>query len=628
VDDALRIAREAADALGYAHRHEVIHRDIKPENILLTAEGHSLVADFGIARALGGDDPKLTETGLAVGTPAYMSPEQAAGDRGLDARTDVYSLAAVLYEMLAGEPPYTGATTQAILAKRFTEPAPSVRAVRPSVPEAVDHAIRKALAAVAADRHSGMPQFSQALQAPVTTPPSATTVATPAPLSALPAGSTAPSPRGVRRVPALALTLMLGILIGLGVLFAWRRSHPGADEAAGERRLAVLPFENLGDSTTEYFADGVTDAVRGKLSALPGLQVIASRSSNEYKHSTKSLPEIARDLGADYLLIARIRWARAADGTSRVEVSPELVQASPGRPPTTKWQQPFEAAMTDVFRVQGDIAGQVASALNLALAPDQKETLTEKPTQNLAAYDAYLKGEASQGLILISPPTLRSAVNHYEQAVALDSGFALAWAKLSMAHTLYYYNVTPTPAGAEAARQAAERAVALAPERPESQRALGTYYASVRNENDKALAAFEQGLRLTPDNAELLTAAALSEQSVGRWDEAVKHLERSRALDPRYIATERRLSQSLLRLRRYPEALASADRGLALAPDNLDLIENKAMIYLAQGDLSGARAVVRAAAPATEPTALVTAFGNYWDLFWVLDDDQQQLLLR
>jgi TolB-like protein/Flp pilus assembly protein TadD len=421
---------------------------------------------------------------------------------------------------------------------------------------------------------------------------------------------------------------VLGILIGLGVLFAWRRSHPGADEPAGERRLAVLPFENLGDSTTEYFADGVTDAVRGKLSALPGLQVIASRSSNEYKHSTKSLPEIARELGADYLLIARIRWAKTADGTSRVEVSPELVQVSAGRAPTTKWQQPFEAAMTDVFRVQGNIAGQVASALNVALAPGQKETLTEKPTQNLAAYDAYLKGEASQGLILSTPPTLRSAINHYERAVALDSGFALAWAKLSLAHMLYYYDVTPTPAGAEAARQAAERAVALAPQLPESQQALGSYYASVRKENGKGLEAFEQALKLTPDDAELLTAAALAEQSLGRWDEAVKHLERARTIDPRYITTERRLSQSLLRLRRYPAALASADRGLALAPGNLDQIENKAMVYLAQGDLPGARTVIRAAAPQTEPTALVAAFGNYWDLFWVLDDAQQQLLLR
>src|SRR5688572_17860469 len=180
IDDALRIAREAADALDYAHGHGVIHRDIKPENILLMS-GHALVADFGIARALSADDPKLTETGLAVGTPAYMSPEQAAGDKGLDARTDVYSLGAVLYEMLAGEPPFTGATTQAILAKRFTEPPPSVRAVRPNVPDSLDHAIRKALAPVAADRFTTVAQLAQALQAvPPATTREPATVATPA----------------------------------------------------------------------------------------------------------------------------------------------------------------------------------------------------------------------------------------------------------------------------------------------------------------------------------------------------------------------------------------------------------------------------------------------------------------
>jgi TolB-like protein len=193
-------------------------------------------------------------------------------------------------------------------------------------------------------------------------------------------------------VPVLALTLVLGVLIGVGVLFAWRHSH-GGEEPGSERRIAVLPFQNLGDSTTEYFADGVTDAVRGKLSQLPGLQVIASSSSNEYKHTSKPLPDIGRELGTDYLLIARIRWAKSADGSSQVEVSPELVDVSPGHPPTTKWQQPFEAGMTDVFRVQGEIANQVASALNLALGAGQKETLAEHPTQNLAAYDAFLKGE-------------------------------------------------------------------------------------------------------------------------------------------------------------------------------------------------------------------------------------------
>ena len=159
VDDALRIATEAARALDYAHHHGVVHRDIKPENILLTGDGSTLVADFGIARALGGDDG-LTQTGFAVGTPAYMSPEQAAGDKTLDARTDVYSLASVLYEMLAGEAPYTGPTAQAIAAKRLTEPPPSVRAVRPNVPAAVDDAIRRALASVAADRFATAAQFA------------------------------------------------------------------------------------------------------------------------------------------------------------------------------------------------------------------------------------------------------------------------------------------------------------------------------------------------------------------------------------------------------------------------------------------------------------------------------------
>jgi serine/threonine-protein kinase len=277
VEDALRIAREAAQALQYAHEHGVVHRDIKPENLLLTKDGNTLVADFGIARALGGEgDAHLTETGLSVGTPAYMSPEQAAGDRGLDARTDVYSLAAVLYELLAGEPPYTGATTQALIVKRLTEPAPSVRKVRGSVPEPVDAAIRKALAPVAADRFSTVAQFSQALQAVPSTgtgiSAAAATPATPPPA--------VPKTRAPRRVPLAAVTLVLGLLIGLGVLFAWQR---GSGDATKEARfLAVLPFENVGDAYDEYFADGISDAVRGKLSGVPGLQVIAGRSSGEY----------------------------------------------------------------------------------------------------------------------------------------------------------------------------------------------------------------------------------------------------------------------------------------------------------------------------------------------------------
>jgi len=264
----------------------------------------------------------------------------------------------------------------------------------------------------------------------------------------------------------------------------------------------------------------------------------------------------------------------------------------------------------------------------VALGAGQQASLEERPTQNLAAYDAYLKGEASQGLIVNNPPTLREAITFYGQAVALDSGFALAWAKLSMAHSAYYFNVTPTPTNDEAARQASAKATALAPNLPEARLAVGRYYYSVKADHAKALAAYMEGLKLAPDDAELLNSAALAAQSLGRWDEAEKRLERAITVDPRSATAARRLAGTLLRLRRYPEALAQIRRGRALAPGDLDLIEGDAMVHLAQGDLAGARAVVRDAAASTEPTALAAQFGNYWDLFWVLDDQQQQLLLR
>jgi len=446
---------------------------------------------------------------MSVGTPAYMSPEQASGDKALDARTDVYSLGTVLFELLTGEPPYTGATAQQIIVKRFTDPVPSVRRVRPSVPEAVDQAIQRALAPTPADRFATPGQFAQALRAEgqigrgaegqkATSDVQIDSERAGAATAPLPLRPSAPRP--IR--PRSAVILALGFLLGVGVLFAWRRSHSaGGGDATGSKRVAVLPFENLGDSATDYFADGVTDAVRGKLSALPGLQVIASASSNEYKHSGKSLAVIARELGTDYLVVARIRWAKAPDGTSRVEVSPELVDVSPGQTPTTKWQQPFEAAMTDVFKVQAEIASKVASSLDVALGSDQKQVLTERPTANIAAYEAYLKGEAATRSIgSFDAGELRRGIALYEQAVALDSTFVQAWAQLSRAQSQYYYNITPTPAAADAARRAAERAVALAPGKPEGQLALGDYYTSVLNSNAEALAAYEAGLKTAPAN--------------------------------------------------------------------------------------------------------------------------------
>ena len=632
VEAALRIATEAARALEYAHRHGVVHRDIKPENLLLTADGATLVADFGIARALAGVDERLTETGLAIGTPAYMSPEQAAGDKALDARTDIYSLGAVLYEMLAGEPPFTGPTAQAIIAKRFSGEVPRVRQARPSVPEQVDAAVARALAPVAADRFNSAEEFARALTTtPVTSAAAAgAPVPSAAPEAAASSRVTTPEPTRspARRVPVAALALVLGFLVGLGVLFAWRRTHPDAGEDTGPKRLAVLPFENLGDSADAYFAEGITNEVRGKLSQVSGLAVLARASSNEYRATSKAPQQIARELGAEYLLTATVQWQKAPGGPSRVRVSPELIRVEPGAAPTTKWQQPFDASLTDVFQVQADIAMKVASALNAALGDSVRHELAAKPTENLAAYDAYLKGEAaSQALAAGDPPSLRRAVGFYQQAVALDSGFVPAWAQLGRARAVLYANSTPAPELAAQARDAANRSRALGPDRPEGQLALGEFYRSVQVDNRQALAAYEAGLKLAPTNVDLLVGAALAEQSLGHWEPSLRHLTQAAALDPRAANTARRTTRTLLYLRRYPEAQAAADRSLMLAPTNLQIIEQRAMVALAQGDLAGAQAVVRAALPNVDPAALLAFFGNFQDLYWVLEDAEQQQLL-
>jgi TolB-like protein/tRNA A-37 threonylcarbamoyl transferase component Bud32 len=428
IEDALRITTEAARALDYAHRHGVIHRDIKPENILLTKEGDTLVADLGIGRALdsAGDEDKLTQTGVVIGTPAYMSPEQAAGERELDGRSDLYSLGAVLYEMLAGEPPHSGPTAQAIMARRFTGDVPRVREARPTVPEVIEQALVKALARVPADRFQTAAEFARALApaalaapaavAPAPAQPAPTRVVTPASMP----GEPDPRPR---RVAAPAFVLGLLVMASMGMFLLYRNHQATEDHGTGPKRVAVLPFENLGPAEDEYFADGVTDAVRGKLTGIPGLEVTARGSSTQYKKTPKSPQQIGQELGVQYILTGTVRWEKSTGGQSRVQVSPELIQVSTA---AAKWQQPFDAPLTDVFQVQADIAGRVAQALDVALGAGRQDELQEKPTQNLTAYDAYLKGEeVSNALGTTDPATLRQAIGHYEKAVALDSAFVL-----------------------------------------------------------------------------------------------------------------------------------------------------------------------------------------------------------
>jgi serine/threonine-protein kinase len=617
--DAMRIAREAAEGLQYAHDHGVIHRDIKPENLLLTRDGNTLVADFGIARALGGEgDDRITGTGVSIGTPAYMSPEQTAGDRGVDARTDVYSLGAVVYEMLAGEPPYTGPTTQVIIAKRFTEPPPSLRGVRAGMPAGLDDAIRKALAPTPVDRFQTVRELAAALQTAAASP--AVTV----PRTA------ATTPVAHRRVgPIAAAALVLGLLIGVGVLFAWRNSSGAADSGrTGPRVLAVLPFENLGDSADAYFAGGLTDEVRAKLGQLPELSVIARGSSNEYLHTTKRTQDIARELGADYLLSGTVRWEKHPDGTSRVRVIPELVEIRAGTAPRTRWQEPFDAALTSVFQVQAEIAGKVASALDVALGDSVRSELAAKPTANLAAYDEFLRGEAaSQGMSADDPASLRRAIAAYQRAAALDSAFVPAWARLSQAYSRLNSRSSPTAEMAQRALEAANRARALGPNRPDGALALGDYYRRVAFQPARAMEVLEQGLKQSPNNVDLLAAAGDAEESLGRWEPALARLERATRLDPRSALAARRHGYVLLMLRRYAEADAEARRAAALAPTDISIFHQTVVVAVARGDLDEARRRLRAVPPGIDPNTVITYFANFEDLWWLLDDAQQRRLL-
>jgi serine/threonine protein kinase len=602
LEEAVRITGEAAQALEYAHQQGVIHRDIKPENILLTRDGNVLVADFGIARALGAEE-RLTGTGLSLGTPAYMSPEQAAGERTVDARSDVYSLACVSYEMLAGEPPFTGPTAQAIIAKRFSTVPTPVRVLRPDVPEQIEQAIATALARTPAARFASSGEFARAIATPTVQP--------------------------INRRNARIATFTIALLLLAAAAWALVNRSNGprlaTHDPSGPTRIAVLPFENLGDSADAYFAEGVSDEVRGKLATLPGLEVIARTSSSQYRGTTKPPEQIARELGVQYLLTGTVRWEKKSGDASRVRVSPELVEARNG---AARWQAPFDAALTDVFNVQAEIAIRVATALGGRLTGETPERLGRPPTANIAAYDAYLKG-----VELYRGPTARlggieHAVDYFEQAIALDSNFALAWAGLSRALTSRYSENTPSIALATRARVASERALQLAPSEPASHLAAGAYLYFIRSDPKAALLQYETGSRAAPGNADLIRQRGAAEMSLGRVDAAIRHFEQAAELDPRSRLVLNTLAYTRWTLRQFPQALEANARAIAIDstfPENLVM---RALIYASQGDLEAARASLADLPGGTDEAAVVTSAAAFGGWVWLLNDRQQEMLLR
>ncbi|GJG85396.1 hypothetical protein tb265_05770 [Gemmatimonadetes bacterium T265] len=521
VADAVRIARAVALALDYAHRRGVVHRDVKPENILLS-DGQALVADFGIATVLNaaagpGTAASPTHTGAegSLGTPAYMAPEQAAGE-AVDARTDVYALGLVCYEMLAGRHPFAEATTAPeLLAAHLNAPPPPLRGVAAAVPAPLAGLVMRCLAKDPAQRPGTAAELVAALDAlldaSLDARLDAASRADGVPTRAL------PSTRRRRAAPALAGLAALT----LGAALAWR-AHAGAaarvrGSDAALPLVAVLPFESTGGSADGVapdrdFADGLGDAITAKLARLAGLRVI-DRASVQSVPDAAAHPEAAgRTLGADYVLRATLRWARGADGRRRVQVSPVLVRVADG---TTRWAGEPEVVMpADPFTVQGTLATEVAEALDVALAPAERAGLAARATRDTAAFAAVERGRRRLRDATLSMAEGRArALREFEFAYRRDPQDTEAWGGAADV-LLYQGDVADSVALVDSAAVLARRALALDPGNVDAVNALlGDAYAHGRFAAATAVVA--RAVRTRPSSAELRMLSANERYQAG-----------------------------------------------------------------------------------------------------------------
>jgi eukaryotic-like serine/threonine-protein kinase len=566
LSSAIRLACQVGLALDYAHRHGVVHRDIKPENILLDGD-QAIVADFGIATAReAASEDRLTEAGLAVGTPAYMSPEQAGGAAQVDGRSDIYSLGCVLYEMLGGSPPFTGPTPQAVMAQQVLATLPPIRARRGDVPEPVERALVAALAKEPTDRFATAAELSAALEGSATPPP-------------LPAAQRA----NRRRTAAL---LGVGAVAATAFLFALglQRQEPEGGEAP---RIAVLPFENLGSAEEGYFADGITEEITSRLAMIPTLGVISRTSAEQYRATDKSIKEIGRELGVAYILEGSVRWEKSPKG-SRVRVTPQLIRVSDDR---HLWSGRFDETLAEVFEVQSRIAEQVAAELDLALRQPDHEALAAKPTENLQAYDFYLRGNdllTKAG----DPEALQRAERMYVQATELDPAFALAFARLGRARIWQFHFSERTVGKLQAARAAVDSALALDGELPEAHLAQGQIHYWGELDYEAALREFRLAHARDPGNGDIAWARGLVERRLGQWEQALASLRKAVELDPRSVVKHMDLFEVYLRQRQYGPAEQYVDRALALQPDAPIYVFKAMMLVTRDGDLAAATDVL------------------------------------
>jgi len=598
-DAAVEIAVQVASALAAAHEAGVVHRDIKPENIMLRPDGYVKVLDFGIAklterRPTSGDHTVetrailQTRVGLVLGTAHYMSPEQARGQK-VDARSDIWSLGVVLYEMVGGNPPFRGETPSDCIAAILTSEPPPLSAVLPDVPRKLESILQKALHKNSNERYQTIKEVLaglRILKAKLETESS---------LSQTKSGgdSNVSEIKRAKRGVLVAVVAALLAAVAVVCFFFFRAPAP----LANEKSIAVLPFENLSeDKSNAYFADGIQDEILTRLSKIADLKVISRTSTQRYKNKSQKLSDIAKQLGVANLLEGSVQKTN-----DQVRVNVQLIRAASD---AHLWAETFDRRLTDIFSVESDIAKAIADQLRAKLTGQEEEVIAARPTNSPQAYDAYLRGLAYTLKTGNSPANTLGAQKYLKEAVRLDPKFALAWALLSYVDALGYLTLTlqPTEALREETGQAAETALALQPNLGEAILAKGYYYYACLKDSEAAVRYFEQARQYLPNSSQIPESLAYVARRRGQWEQSESYFNEAERLDPRNASLLTQHAQSYMIVRRFPEALRKFDQVLDIIPDDVDTLAQQAGIAQAQGDLMRAGALLAPLNPPADDT--------------------------
>ena len=574
IEEILRITIQIGEGLDAAHKRGITHRDIKSDNIMLTQEGTVKIMDFGLAKLKGA--PKLTKTGTTTGTMQYMSPEQAQGME-VDQRSDIFTFGVVLYEMITGQLPFKGEHEAAIIYSIVNETPEPLARYKANVPEGLQRMVDKALKKDLSTRYQSsvdMVADLKGLQKETTT------------------GVSIPSKKKTINQNIVFIGIAI-LIVMIGYVMLSNLLTPREKETITKRKmLAVLPFENLGSAEDEYFADGITEELMARLAAVEGLGVIARTSAMQYKNTDKNIKQIGQELGVEYILEGTVRWQRSVEGPSRVRVTPQLIRVSDA---THLWADVYDKDMADIFKVQSGIAEQVVEALDITLLEPVRRVLESKPTDNLKAYDYYLRG--NEYLFYRGYADARIAAQMYEKAVELDSTFALAYAQLSRAQVdLYWFYYDRTEECLTKAKKAVDKALQLDPDLPEAHLALGWYHYHGLLEYEHALEEFSIVQKQQPNNADLLLGIAAVQRRQGKFEEALINFKRASELDPRSSQLAYNAGETYFLMRNYTQAEPYFNQAILLTPDWPLPYVYKALLYLRwQGNTEKARAILKKA---------------------------------